>query len=189
MGVRVVVMVFLGMLLEGCESAVYPPANVLDAEPIYFLRYNVHSSIALPRDGEYVEYSFGDWNYAALHHKFINDAVGALTVSFDSAFERRILQIDARSGLPVIRERRLAELDARFESDMKLHQADGVIVYADAGETYVKDSQHYSVANNCNHLTADTLRALGFRVDGVTFTNDFHLGEPQRIGETAKSAE
>jgi hypothetical protein len=186
-------------LLAGCAANVSPPATLTDAVPIYFLRYNVHSSIILPRDGKYIEYSYGDWNYAALRHKWVNDALGALFVSGDSTFERRIIEIDPRSGEPDIRDdpdlvirmyadreavrRRLEELDARFERDMALHREDGLVIYADAGETYVKDTEHYSIANNCNDLTAETLRALGFRVDGPTFSNQFHMARPQVIKE------
>jgi hypothetical protein len=38
---------------------------------------------------------------------------------------------------------------------------------------YVKDSEHYSVANNCNHLTARCLREMGCEVHGFVVLSNF----------------
>jgi hypothetical protein len=62
---------------------------------------------------------------------------------------------------------------------MALHHDDGMITYRDGAEVYVKDPVHYGLTNNCNHMTAATLRALGYRVDGSTISNEFHIGPPQ----------
>jgi Protein of unknown function (DUF2459) len=177
----------------GCTAMVYSPAKVTDPVPIYLAEYAVHSDVLLPRDGHYVDYSFGDWNYAALHHTLPNDAIGALAVSGDSVFERRLVAADPHTGEPqlydnyelLIRltadrddvERRLAELDRRFQNDLHLHHVDGLIVEGERSKIYVKDTEHYSMAHNCNHLTAETLRALGYRVEGVVLTSHFHVAQ------------
>jgi hypothetical protein len=182
-------------LSAGCEAVINPPAKMDDPVPIFFAKYNVHSTILLPQNGKYVDYSFGDWNYAALRHKFINDAMGALTISFCSTLERRIVTPDPRSGQPILYDhpdlvvrlfasrslvdQRIAELERRFQADLAIHRADGMITYRDGTEVYVKDSEHYGLTNNCNHMTAATLRALGYHIDGATISNDFHLGPPQ----------
>jgi hypothetical protein len=76
-------------LATGCSAVVSPPARIDDPVPIYFANYNVHSTILLPHDGKYIDFAYCDWNYAALRHKFINDAVGALTISGCATLERR----------------------------------------------------------------------------------------------------
>jgi len=183
-------------LSGGCAAAIYPPANLVDPVPVYFAQYNVHSTILMPENGKYVDYSFGDWNYAALQHKCVNDALFALTISGASALERRELNIDPHTDEPVLHDnpdlvirmyadraavkRRLAVLRARFDEDVRLHHDGGMVVYANS-DVYVKDQQHYSLGNNCNHMTAETLRALGFRVDGPIITNQFHICRPQEL--------
>jgi hypothetical protein len=179
----------------GCAAVVHPPATVVDPVPIYLAQYQVHSTILFPRDGRFVDFSFGDWNYAALHHRFINDAIGALTVSGESTLERRVVEADQRTGAPILTDKpdlvirlyasrqavdqRFAELTERFQHDMLAHRDDGMMVYGDQTEVFVKDDQHYSLVNNCNGMTAETLRALGYRVDGPVLSNRFHLCAPQ----------
>jgi hypothetical protein len=195
----------LAVLSGGCAASVYPPAKLTDPVPVYLVNYNVHSTVLFPDHGKYVDYSFGDWNYAALHHRFINDAIGALTVSGEATFEKRVLRVDPRTGEPILNdnpglvvrlyadreavEKRLAELTKRFEDDVKEHGNDGMMVYGDDDEIFVKDDQHYSIANNCNHVTAETLRALGFRVDGAVLSNQFHLCRPQQPPPTLTAEE
>jgi hypothetical protein len=196
----VLALAFLGC---GCAASVYPPAKLIDPVPIYLAEYNVHSTVLFPHDGKYIDYSFGDWNYAALHHKFINDAIGALTISGEATFEKRTLEVDPKTGEPILNdnpglvirlyaertavEKRYAELTKRFDDDVKIHREDGMMVYGDNAEIFVKDDQHYSIVNNCNHVTADSLRALGFRVDGPVMSNQFHLCRPQEPPATPQA--
>jgi hypothetical protein len=179
----------------GCAAVVHPPATLVDPVPVYLAQYHVHSTVLFPSEGRFIDYSFGDWNYAALHHRFINDAIGALTVSGESTLERRVVDADRQTGEPLLRdkpdlvirlyanrqavEQRFAELTERFQRDLVLHRDDGVMTYGDQAEVFVKDDQHYSLMNNCNGMTAETLRALGFRVDGPIMSSRFHLCAPQ----------
>jgi len=181
----------LAALCGGCAD-VKMPANVADPVPIYLADYDVHTTVLLPGDGPYyIDYSFGDWNYAAKHHKLPNDALGALTISFSSEFERRIIPADPHTGEPRFPDKpgwflrlyadrdavnkRLAVLTARFQQDCKLHAKDGLISESDGSTIFVKDPQHYSVQNNCNHLTAETLRSLGYEVSGWVNGGSFHV--------------
>jgi hypothetical protein len=181
----------------GCAASVYPPAKVVDPVSVFLVNYNIHSTVLFPDHGKYVDYSFGDWNYAALHHKYINDAIGALTISGAATLEKRILEVDPRTGEPILDdnpglvirlyadraavEKRYAELAHRFDDDLKRHATDGMIANSDNSIIFVKDDEHYSIANNCNDVTAETLRALGFRVDGPVLSNQFHLCRPQPV--------
>jgi hypothetical protein len=181
----------LPIVCAGCTTFVSGPASLTDPVPVYFVRYNVHSSVLMPVDGKYVDYSFGDWRYAAELHKLPNDALGALLVSFDSTLERRYLAIDPRMGQPFIPDnpdlvirlfasrelvrQRIAELEQRVGRDLKLHEKDGMVVHYGPDVTFVKDPEHYGLTNNCNHLTAATLRAIGFQVEGSAENNNFHF--------------
>jgi hypothetical protein len=193
----------------GCFSVAISPAGLDEPVAVYFVKYNIHSTVLMPADGKYLDYSFGDWDFAARNHKFPNDALGALVMSFNSTLERRILPIDPRTGGPVIPDnpalvirlfasrelvrQRLAELQARFDRDMALHANDGGITHVSENLIFVKDPEHYSFFNNCNHLTAATLRALSFDVEGPVFSNNFHieetrvLDEPRPVGQTFPS--
>jgi hypothetical protein len=179
------------LLCAGCAE-VRPPAQVANPVPIYLADYDVHTTVLLPGDGPYyIDYSFGDWNYAAKNHKWPNDALGALTISFESEFERRIIPADPHTGEPQFPDKpgwylrlyadrdavdkRLSVLTARFNHDVELHSKDGLISEAGGTTIFVKDTQHYSAENNCNHLTAATLRSLGYQVTGIVNGGEFHV--------------
>jgi hypothetical protein len=182
-------------LSPGCAATIFPPAKLTDPVPFYLASYtnSVHSCVLLPHQGKFYDYSFGDWNYTVLKHKFITDALGALLISMESVYIRRIVPADPRTGAPVLNDnplrvqrllasraavrRRLAELTARFNRDLKLHPH-GEIDSPQTGEVFVPDTQHYGLANNCNDLTAATLRALGYRVQGLVLVNRFQLAAP-----------
>src|SRR3954469_24900058 len=170
------VLVFVaGLLATGCATTVRPEARPIDPVPVFLTDYGVHSSLMLPTaDGNYVEYSFGDYGYAALNHGGPHNALGALLVSGQSAIGRRFLSVrpgdDAprpayapRSFQKFYAERfqvstLVKELDERFRNGAE--QSDPVHnPITDA--VFVKDSEHYSLANNCNHMTARLLRELG----------------------------
>jgi hypothetical protein len=193
--------ILLPALLSCCGCAsITPPATVLDPVPIYLAEYPVHSELLMSHDGQYFAYSFGDWNYAAIGHTWPNDALGALVVSGASELEKRQAPLDPHTGGPLLYddpdmlirmvanrqevEARLAVLEKRFQDDLKTAGPDGVVSTPDHSRTYVKDQQHYSVFNDCNDLTADTLRALGYRVDGFVVGSHFHV----YAGSTAPEA-
>jgi hypothetical protein len=194
--VRAVVLI-AGMLAVGCAALVYPPAALLDPVPIYLAQYRVHSTVLFKQGGRFVDYTFGDWNYAALHHKFINDAVEALTISGASAFERRYVKMNPKTGEPVLPDgpavvvrlfasraavdRRLGEMADRFIRDLQTHREGGVMAFGPDQVVFVKDEQHYWLLNNCNDFTAETLRSLGFRVYGPVITSHFYLCRPQTV--------
>jgi hypothetical protein len=195
---RYAAILLLGAMINGgCAASVYPPATVVDPVPIYLAQYHVHSTVLFKQGNRFVDYTFGDWNYAALHHKFINDAVGALTISGASTFERRYVPISPLTGEPVLPDgpavvirlyasraavdQRLAELADRFMHDLQIYRDGGVMTYGKDEQVFVKDDAHYGLINNCNDLTADTLRALGFRVDGPVISSQFHLCRPQAV--------
>jgi hypothetical protein len=185
--------VFISMILlalgTGCATNVYQPRQTL-AKPatVYIADYGIHSSLLLPNgDGRYVEYAFGDWNFAALNHCWPNDALGALLISFQSALGRRFIEVRPGQTVPCPCHPMPHQIQAVHASadevakvvkelDTRYHRDDTVALFnPDNNMTYVKDSEHYSVANNCNHLTARCLRKMGCEVHGFVVLSTFKV--------------
>lgn len=177
----------------GCAASVYPQSNPVTPTAVYVADYGIHSSLILPNgDGRYVEYAFGDWNFAALNHCWPNDALGALLISFQSTLGRRFITLSPGEIEPhpvhppphqmqvvyASREevmRVVREMDARYNRDTSV-----VMHNPDNDMDYVKDSEHYWVANNCNHLTARCLREMGCDVRGFVMLSKFAVA-PTKI--------
>jgi hypothetical protein len=187
-------------LLGGCAT-VYPPQQTLK-EPVtvYVADYGVHSSLLLPTgEGQFVEYAFGDWGYAAQNHCLPQDAVGALVLSFQSALGRRYHDLRPGETEPRPKERPwslsrvnceradvdalLQRLNARYEAALQNQKP---VRNPDNGIDFVKDSEHYSMLNNCNHLTARSLEQLGCRVQGLVVSSKFNVA--QQPGSSSPSA-
>jgi len=175
--------------LGGCAT-IYPPQQSLK-EPVtvYVADYGVHSSLLLPTgDGRFVEYAFGDWGYAAQNHCLPQDAVGALVLSFQSALGRRYFELQPGETEPRPKERPwnlarvncertdvdalVQRLNARYEAALRSQKP---VTNPDNGIEFVKDSEHYSMLNNCNHLTARSLEQLGCKVQGLVVSSKFSV--------------
>jgi len=178
-----------GMFVGGCAATVIPQQPAVDPVPVYLADYGIHSSLFLPTpDGRYVEYAFGDWGYAAENRCWPHDALGALLISFQSALGRRYYDMKPGMDRPIPdrkpntmarieceREavnRVLARLDARYRAGTGKR-----VRNPENGIVYVKDSQHYSIANNCNHLTARSLQELGCEVRGLVIGSNFAVAQ------------
>lgn len=197
------IFVFLLFAAGGCATTVYPQANPVRPTAVYVADYGIHSSLLLPNgDGRYVEYAFGDWNFAAMNHCWPNDALGALLISFQSALGRRYITLGPDETVPhpvhppphsiqvvyapyeqVMRVVR--ELDARYR------RSNSVVMHnTDNDMDYVKDSEHYWVANNCNHLTARCLAEMGCDVRGFVMFSQFAVeGQKEEVARAAEHPE
>ena len=176
--------------LGGCGATVYPPAARLsDPVPVYLADYGVHSSLILPTpDGQFVEYAFGDWGYAAENHCLPQDAVGALVASNQAALGRRFFRLKSGETVPQPAQRpwSMAKIDCerpdvfnlvrrlndRYEAELKSQKP---LLNPENGIAFVKDTEHYSFTNNCNHLTARLLEQLGCKVDGLVVASKFNV--------------
>jgi hypothetical protein len=188
MAKTIAISLLLLAFVGGCATNVYPQAKPIRPIAVYVADYGIHSSLLLPvSDGRYVEYAFGDWNFAALNHCWPQDALGALLISFQSALGRRYITVAPGQTEPwpvhpsphkiqVVYASRTAvehvvkELDARYRRDMSVVRRN-----PDNGMDYVKDNEHYSVLNNCNHLTARCLREMGCDVRGLVVLSTFSV--------------
>lgn len=189
---RLLLSVLAVSLTGGCAATVYPGAKPVQPTAVYLADYGIHSSVLLPAgDGRYVEYAFGDWNFAALNHCWPQDAFGALLISFQSTLGRRYIEVGPGQLVPhpvhlvphtlqVVYasranvDRLVRELDERYRRDgsQSCHNPDNDM-------DYVKDGEHYWIANNCNHLTARCLRELGCDVHGLVVLSKFDVAQVQ----------
>jgi len=190
--VKTAVISLLVCMTSGCVATVYPQPKVIEPSLVYIADYGIHSGLLLPNgDGRYVEYAFGDWNYAALNHCWPQDGLGAMLVSYQATLGRRYVDLEPGETVPhpihpaphhlhsVYVSRTQMEQVVR-ELDERYHRNDDVVVYNPENLTsYVKDSEHYSVANNCNHLTARCLREMGCEVRGLIVISNFVVAPVQ----------
>jgi hypothetical protein len=173
-----------------CSVTVTPPVHPEHPTVVYLCDYGVHSSLLLPvastpgNTGDagprkYVEYLYGDWNWAALCHTRWWDALGAIFWSRQATLGRRYITQNAGQAMPIPSgglqteipitvngdgcQKLLDEMSARWEKDVADHPGDQTIV---ADYVYVKDSQAYSWLHDCNLNTADSLVEMGCTVSG-----------------------
>jgi hypothetical protein len=175
--------------LVGCSATVTPPVSPARPTSVYLCDYGYHSSLLLPvgSDGTFVEYLFGDWNWAALNHTGILDVVRAGLFSSQATLGRRYVYEPGLTAprpmtLPVRQQsivvsddscqRLQAKLDARWRAQA------GVVVYTGAMGgfyLYVKDDEPYGWVRNCNRETSDWLEQLGCRTSGWPLLSHFTL--------------
>ncbi len=175
-------------LLTGCSGTIHPPTSPANPVTTYVANYGKHSAVILPdpSTGGYVEWAFGDWNYFALGHTGLKDALSALFTSPQSTLGRRVvppqpdddalkqaLEANGLLRITVSSDRSAAlmkKLDERYQKNIN-----SLIHSTYSHMDNVKDSEHYWGLHNCNHLTAQWLRELGCKVDGLTIWSDFKL--------------
>jgi hypothetical protein len=174
----------------GCSGTIHPPENPAQPVTAYVADYGRHSSIVLPaKDGGYVEWAFGDWNWYALGNTKMSNAVEALVCSPQATLGRRQLSPPAsddalkqtleadhvlRFDVAADRAQQLQDaLDQRFAEHAATKR------YSDYAKLdCVKDPEHYWGMHNCNHVTMRWLKALGCRVDGMGILSHFTLASP-----------
>jgi len=200
--IKAVTILLMTCITAGCVTTVYPQPKVVEPTVVYIADYGIHSGLLLPTgNGRYVEYAFGDWNFAALNHCWPQDALGALLISFQSTLGRRFVDLHPGQTRPqpchpephhvtavyasrTNVEKVVKELDDRYRRD-----GNDVVYNPENLTSYVKDSQHYSVANNCNHLTARCLREMGCDVKGLIVISNFTVArvQAQNVPEQPKA--
>jgi hypothetical protein len=183
---RVALLFVLGTV-AGCGGArITPPPSPIDPVPAFVVDYGRHSSVLLPSagDGKLHEYAFGDFDWIALNRNKWYDALDALFASDSAALGHRTLELmedpeqlaDAAVARRVLTfdvprervDRLLARLDARYRKRLATQ------VFNRASSLYfVRDDERYTWANNCNHVTARWLEALGCRLRGSRMTSKF----------------
>lgn len=192
---RAIPLLALTALLAGGCASVRPQAAVRDPVPVYIGDFGVHSGLFLPTpDGRYAEFQFADWRYAAENKCWPQDAVIALAASPGAAFGRRYHDPVPGGDAPHLTPKPISlqrvdcervevydlynRLNDHFE---QLADRQGKPVRnPESGVEFVRDAGHYSLLNNCNHLTARSLRELGCEVSGVVVWSKFRVEDGGR---------
>ncbi len=189
------VLLILSMpLLVGCKTTVIPPQHVLDPVTVAFTDYGRHTSIILPvKQNQWAEYAAGDWDFFALGHNETLVGIKALlglgkwTIGrryidyppTDPAFVqkleiKRVVFFQAeRSYCDTLRQ----TLDTLFNA----HRTE-MFYSSYSGLYHVTGNESYNLFHDCNHSTAEWLRLLGCRVDGMAITSDFDLAKSSHGG-------
>src|SRR5450432_2204531 len=100
---RGLAVLFAGLFfaLAGCAPRVYPPLNPANPTTIYVCDYGIHSSLLLPSgEGQFVEYVYGDWDFAALNKTDPLHTLIALFGSCQPALGRRYLRPARGTDVP-----------------------------------------------------------------------------------------
>ena len=192
----------LAAYLGGCAHAVYPPAKPKDPVKVYMADYGLHNGVLLPLpaangrfsdDGRYIEFVFGDWDYMVNNKETVLDGMGAILLSPQAGLGRRIITIkggkvakDVKMPPHSVRsfyasasqvKKLTQELEARFDREER------TAMYNPVDQTvYVKDDEHYWLANNCSHTARRWLTELGCDVRGSVVTFGFEIEGTQQVG-------
>jgi hypothetical protein len=189
----------LAFAAGGCHHAVYPPPKPRDAVKVYLANYGWHSGLLLPlpdeagrfaEDGRYVEFTFGDFDYMVNNREGVVDGLGAILLSPQAGLGRRVVTIRSDKVAPEVKmpprhlesfyasaaqvDRLTRRLEARF-----MRNARTAVLNPKEDAVYVKDDEHYWLANNCNHTARRWLTALGCEVRGSVITLGFAMAGPQ----------
>ncbi|MGE5610958.1 MAG: hypothetical protein ACM359_17035 [Bacillota bacterium] len=181
-----VVLIALVPLLPGCTNVITPPPPPVDPVTVYLLDHGRHPSLVLPRtDGKLTRYTYGQWNWYALGHTGVFQALGALFIpsqaglgrrEFDSTSLQPILQLDPADHTYAIQVERAAadrlrdKLDSMFQANIStLHVNEPYHL------DFVHDPEKYWFFHNSNHVTCDWLREMGCRVKGSGLLSDWKV--------------
>ena len=177
----------LCLFLAGCGGRITPPNRPFHPMPVFVADYGRHSSLLLPgKEGGLIEFAWGDYDWFASSKTGFVSATRALFASRGSTFGMRWLAVDSRFDdlCRITGSDRLLCFDAP-EGDVIALRAklidrfdrrrDTALFNPVNGSTFVRDDGHYSAFHNCNHVTAEWLRELDCRVDGLYFFSDFKL--------------
>lgn len=175
----------------GCvTTTIVPPPPSGDDVPVFVTDYGRHSSVILPaKEGHWVEYAFGDFNWFALSKTRQTDAARAMLWSAGSTLGRRQLEL-ADDPAAVAAETWAAKV-IRFEAPRdKVHalidrldtdffaRHDTVTFNPASSMWFVRSREPYHALHNCNHLTARWLRALGCDIRGTAAFSKFRVAPP-----------
>ena len=176
--------------LAGCTTSIIPPADPTDPVSVFVLDYGRHSSLLLPDTSAqaFTEYAYGDWNWFALDRSEWYDVFPTLFWPTRGALGRRTLHVESNPETIMgvvacehvlevtVSARRASELSA--ELDSQFEQRSETLHYQPLYDlSFVHGETAFHLFENCNHMLADWLRALGCEVRGPAMAADFVVRE------------
>jgi hypothetical protein len=175
----------------GCSTAIVPPrVEPARATQVLVADYGYHSTVIFPNSqGKLTEYAYGDYTFFCQNQKSILTALHALFCSEQATIGRRELpqKTDDEAAfnkaigavgvlkfdVPADRVRELERTLARrfTETNEKPFFSNVHHLF------FVRDAEHYGIAHNCNHFTAENLEILGCKLEGWPVLSKFHLAK------------
>lgn len=164
-------------------------------ETLYLMQYSTwgHHSLAFHKDGQLIEFTYGDWALFALDQRDLWTSVSHMVWPTQGALGRKAvpwqpgqpacpLFVDCQQVVPF--EAPLQQAKALFEAletSFNEHQSQQVFHEEDA-VYFVPYDVAYGVWNNCNHELAKWLEQLGGKVRGRVFWEpDFIKGMTPKL--------
>jgi hypothetical protein len=164
-------------------------------ETVYLFQYSTwgHHSLGFYRNGQLIEFTYGDWDMFALNKRDI--FTGITHMLWPTLGALGCKKVDWKPGIPLVEhftdcidivpfkvspdlaESLYLQLTQAFDSTCDRQ------VYLEEDDLYfVPYKVSYALWNNCNHELAKWLEALGGRVSGNVFCNpDFIKGMKPRL--------
>lgn len=170
--------------ITSCSTILELPQADEDTDTVYLLKYSTwgHHSLGFYENGQFTEYTYGDWELFALNQRDSWTAWKNMTFATQGALGKKSVQI--KPGEP------LCENFVGCESAVLFHAPrDKVIAlksrlkqnYRNGIESevfnkiekmhFVKYKEPYWGFHNCNHELVEWLEALGAKVSGRVFYN------------------
>jgi hypothetical protein len=177
------------LLLVGCTPRITPPAATNDSIGIIIADYGRHTSLLIPGEkAAFVEFAWGDYAWFVENRTGSGSAMEALFWSHGSALGMREYKTESTDQALIkssgasrllhlntparqtftLRDQLIADIHSRWNQH---------VLNRENEMDFVPDPPHYWFGHNCNHVTADWLRALGCRVDGCVLFSDFKLNQ------------
>ena len=196
----IVTLVIVVAIAIGSPTTIVAPLDPIDPITVYVTDFGYHSRLILPtRQGELLQYAYGDWDYFALNRQNWNNtmptasfAIAALFVPTQGTLGRRkfkdLVELQQSLGLgwqnmlmslEVPRNRVLSlekSLDMRFNQNLNTRVFNPYI-----GLTFVFDDQNYTMLHNSNHELISWLENLGCQIRGFRTLPNFQLQDSNRI--------
>jgi hypothetical protein len=182
--VKFPVAILFGLLSSaaGCATVLVPPDrdSLKDPVDVYLLDLGRTPSLVLPGapGGGMTRYAYGNWNWYALQHHGVLDAMAAIFLPTRGALGRQELPAAATAAdlrrlapaenhyvLTVEREavlRLRADMDRIFERNRET-----LVVNTTDKLDFVHHPRAYCALSNSNHAVARWLRELGVRTRGA----------------------
>jgi hypothetical protein len=173
--------------IAGCTTTIIPPKNPAQPVTVLVTDYGKHASLLLPDPrGGMEEYAFGDWYYFALGHNNLLAGLFALIHSPQSTLGRRWVAINAdapyanelvgakRTESLLVNADRVAALRHDLDREFARH-LDSEVYNAAEKMQFVRCDESYNLLHNCNTVTAEWLRKLGAKTQGLALYSRFQV--------------
>ncbi|MEM8672874.1 MAG: DUF2459 domain-containing protein [Cyanobacteria bacterium P01_G01_bin.67] len=183
-------LVVVMFILVSSPTTIIPPASPVAPITIYVTNYGYHGRLVIPtREGQLLQYTYGDWDYFALNRQNLNQAIAALLIPTSGTLGRRKFEnlSQLQQTLGSNWQDILLSFEVSSSSVLTLEQSLGVrfkqniatsVFNPHHGLTFVKDERNYSMFHNSNHELVFWLEQLDCKVRGFVALPNYQVRNP-----------